>query len=239
MQAIWNILTTDLGKKRPTVNRAMTVLVRGLLLVTAYVSIILWADIYQYVKVLFYAQDEVREYISPVILGLPVFFMLWMFRTWDTRDKIEKSDAQMQQGKFLKGIDKLVSKNLLSILVGTEILIKVSDQTDAFDEEIRFAFIERLQDLPDNLTAHLSDGDLWDNNPDKIRDRISIWHPQITYTPKILQWLVDNPKEENDSIWLTHMLFYYIAFKRFHERGQESYEIKLSEIKRILDDKTG
>ena len=127
-----------------------------------------------------------RGYFVLPILSIVVFFALWVFRTYDTRQQIEQANRQLkqasqqanrqlQQANFAKGLDNLVSDDPLQVDIGVILLLEVSKATSAFDKEIRLAFIKRLKELPGNLEG---------------RTVMEMRANRLSYAQYIIQWLI-------------------------------------------------
>ena len=83
----------------------------------------------------------VRVIAGTAPITLPTFFTLWWFRTYDSRHHSQRANFEM-------GVKQIDSDTPISIEIGTLILIKVSNVTTVFNDEIAFAFIKRLQRSP-------------------------------------------------------------------------------------------
>lgn len=132
--------------------------------------------------------------IDGVLLGLPVFVALWWFRTRDTHAQINKSQAQIHQNNLAIGLDKLVSGDSLQLAIGVQMLIQVSKNTKEFNEEIRLAFIKRLQHLPDDIKYHDGNDAVLNSN------RFSIQLPTLNHMPHIFDWLVQHAEQDDNDI---------------------------------------
>ena len=89
-----------------------------------------------------------------LVLGLPVFTLLWFFRTHDTKTQIEKSEKQIEkseaqiaksekqinQASYFKGLDNLASNDLLKTDIGVRQLAALRKITKQYDEDIVIAF---------------------------------------------------------------------------------------------------
>lgn len=109
-----------------------------------------------------------------LLLGLPIFVLLWWFRTYDAQQ-------QIQQANFATGITNLASGNPLSIGVGVAILLGVSNSTLAFDKEIKTAFIRRLKEFPQDL--------------DKVKV-VQVRTNRLAYAQHILKWLIAHQEKQ-------------------------------------------
>ncbi len=118
--------------------------------------------------------------IDGILLGVLVLVTLWYFRTRDVRQQIAKQDAQIQQGNFVSGLNKIVADKALTVSIGVKILMSVSDKTDEFNDDIRLAFIKRLKQYISDKSG---------NPPKKMR---------LTYVQWILYWLHKHPEEKMD-----------------------------------------
>ena len=86
----------------------------------------------------------VAEYLATVVVGIPVFILLWYFRTRDVRQQIEKTQAQLWQNHFNNAIENLTSDSFLKEDIGIKSLIKLSETTTEFNELIIIAFESTL-----------------------------------------------------------------------------------------------
>ena len=116
-------------------------------------------------------------YIHSILLGLPVFFCLWWFRTRDVRQQINKTETQIQQNSLFNGITNLPDKDPLKIEIGVAQLLALSKSNSAHDKTIRIAFIRRLKKCP--LT----------------NDEITNGSKRFSYAQHILEWLMDKKVE--------------------------------------------
>lgn len=170
---------------------------------------------------------ELSYFLLPMV-SLPIVFVLWLFRTYDTRQQIAKSHAQIQQGNFVSGLNKLIKGDFLSIDIGTNILIEVSERTELFNSEIRLAFIKRLQVLPSVLAKSRKTPD--QTKPGSITDK------HLSHIPHILRWIIKYPKL-GKHIELPAMTFCYDEFKQYG--APPNIKLSLSNIKEILDNLPG
>lgn len=166
---------------------------------------------------------------AQLLATLPTVAFLWIFRTYDTRQQIDTSNAQLQQSNFISGVNKLISDDQLKISVGTKILLETSKITNAFDEQIRLAFIRRLQKLPAGMSAQPS------VNPHDKKS-LSILNNRISYTKHIFEWLVDHP-ELGNNINLNDPGFIYYEIRLIMDAGADDkmQEISLKQIQKVLD----
>ena len=123
-------------------------------------------------------------YIHSILLGLPVFFCLWWFRTRDVRQQIhdagqqiDKTETQIQQNSLFNGIANLSDKDPLKIDMGVAQLLELSKLNPAHDKTIRLAFIRRLKKCP--LT----------------KDEIRQGAERLSYAQYIFEWITDKEKE--------------------------------------------
>ena len=91
----------------------------------------------------------VRVIAGTVPLTLPTFFALWWFRTYDSRQ-------QLQRANFETGVGHIASDTPIRIEIGTQILVEVSKVTSAFDSEIALTFIKRLKRFPETSDKNLA-----------------------------------------------------------------------------------
>ena len=80
----------------------------------------------------------VRVVAGAVPITLPTFLVLWWFRTYDSRQ-------QLQRANFEMGVKQIDSDTPISIEIGVEILKNVSKVTSSYDREIHLAFLKRLK----------------------------------------------------------------------------------------------
>ncbi|WP_424947994.1 hypothetical protein [Candidatus Spongiihabitans sp.] len=123
-------------------------------------------------------------YIHSILLGLPVFFCLWWFRTRDVRQQIhdagqqiDKTETQIQQNSLFNGIANLSDKDPLKIDIGVAQLLALSKLNSEHDESIRIAFIRRLKKCP--LT----------------KDEIEQNTERLAYAQHIFEWITDKKVE--------------------------------------------
>ncbi len=180
--------------------------------------------------------------VDGILLSLLVLLVLWWFRTRDIHRQIEKQDAQIQQGNFVSGLNKVVANKSMTVSVGVKILMSVSNKTNEFDDEIRLAFIKRLQHLPNDIRHH--DGQKIQSD----RLSLSIRLPTLNYMPNIFGWLIEHAKRndidiERESINVPEMYFEIKELKsteRFLDFGGVDFakrspkRIPLHEIKAAL-----
>ncbi len=154
-----------------------------------------------------------EHYWRGVISGIFVFLLLWVFRTYDTRQAISKTNIQIQQSKLFNGLDNLVSEDPLKIEIGVFQLIELSKSGNEFNLTIQFAFIKRLKKIPlsdseikrhgthaNSNDPYSSSGDYFNNqmreyDPDAIQPRRGI---RLTYAQHILKWLIKHGEDDLD-----------------------------------------
>lgn len=128
---------------------------------------------------------------------------------------------------------------MLSISVGTQILIQVSEKTDSFNDEIRLAFIKRLQKLPTYVVMPkkpIMDEFGVVKIPTEDEKLISIYDNQIEYVLYILEWLCKSSFHQVDIQWHNKADFVYKEFEAIVEPGVHplSSFISLADIHKIL-----
>lgn len=192
---------------------------------------------------LFGIVDTGKYYLLLPLISLPVVAMLWWFRTYDVRQQIKETQTLIQQGNFISGLNKLVEKDTFRISIGVQLLTQVSKSTDAFDADIRLAFIKRIQKLPDDMLEYTTDkraGKTFDEkkNPIKISD------PRINYLPHIFRWIVQHAKRhqlewDNEFIELPEIDFWIDKLpttKLFFKKGNiADKKITLQKIKNAIE----
>jgi uncharacterized protein YjbI with pentapeptide repeats len=91
--------------------------------------------------------EDLFKYISTFFAGVPVFLLLWYFRTHDTK-------TGLIQSKFFNALDNLSSESQLKIEVGVFQLKKIRENNPK-DEDIRnqiqLSFIKRLKAKPEGV----------------------------------------------------------------------------------------
>lgn len=93
--------------------------------------------------------SRVIDSLQIILLGLPVFILLWYFRTYDTREQLDKSAEQINQNNYFEGLKNLVSNEQLKIEIAVQQLIQLSQTIANFNGGIKLAFIKRLK-IPPN-----------------------------------------------------------------------------------------
>ena len=126
------------------------------------------------------ANNGKYTYIRSILLGTPVFFCLWCFRTNDVRQQIHnagqqinKTETQIQKNSLFNGIDNLSDKDPFKIDMGVDQLLALSKLNPDHDKTIRIAFIRRLKKCP-----------LTNNEMMRGIERLG-------YAQPILKWLTD------------------------------------------------
>ena len=76
--------------------------------------------------------------IALLALALPVFTLLWLFRTHDTRE-------QINQAAYFKGSDNLASNELLKTVIGVRQLVELRKLTTEYDRSMVIAFEKFFQ----------------------------------------------------------------------------------------------
>jgi len=79
-------------------------------------------------------------------LSLPVLIILWLFRTYDTREQIEKTQEQIKKtqeqvnlGMLSKGLDLIISNEVKNKINGFSLLNNLKNNQKVFQKEIDFA----------------------------------------------------------------------------------------------------
>ena len=83
--------------------------------------------------------------IALLALVLPVFTLLWFFRTHDIKTQIEKSEKQINQTTYFKALENLDSKDLFKIVIGVRQLIELRKLTQEYNSSIAIVFEKFLQ----------------------------------------------------------------------------------------------
>ncbi len=156
-------------------------------------------------------------YVNGIGFGLPIFLVLWWFRTRDTRQSI-------QHNNLFSGLRLLASDNALEIDIGVYQLIELSKAVPEHRDVIRIAFIRRLKTrLPQlgemNKIDKLGDQGELEKVGNSIDALILATPPRqdasnnvrLVYAQHIIDWLIRNKTKEtpNDfsSIDLTNQNF--------------------------------
>lgn len=119
--------------------------------------------------------EVLAHIVSAAPFTVPTFVALWWFRTYDSRQ-------QLQRANFEAGVGHIASDTPIRIEIGTQILVEVSRVTSAFDSEIALTFIKRLKRFPDTSeknTAILRGGYNWG------------------YAQHMLKWLLKDYRRRN------------------------------------------
>ena len=131
--------------------RRFFVLVLGALLGIALFLFVKEYDLLS--KVFFYSQEmtgyiEMGRFITnlaPVILGLPIILFLWIFRTHDTKEQLDKAQTNIEQQDFHDALRMLADDKLVSQEIAVLRLIDISKKTKVYDDTIKLAFIKRMK----------------------------------------------------------------------------------------------
>ena len=113
--------------------------------------------------------------VSAAPFTVPTFIALWWFRTYDSRQ-------QLQRANFEAGVGHIASDTPIRIEIGTQILIQVSKVTSAFDSEIALTFVKRLKRFPETSEKNiylLKTGYRW------------------SYAQHMLEWLSEDYRRRN------------------------------------------
>ena len=131
--------------------RRFFVLVLGALLGIALFLVVKEYDLLS--KIFFYSQEmtgyiEMGRFITnlaPVILGLPIILFLWIFRTHDTKEQLDKAQTNIEQQDFHDALRMLADDKLVSQEIAVLRLIDISKKTKVYDDTIKLAFIKRMK----------------------------------------------------------------------------------------------
>lgn len=121
--------------------------------------------------------------------AVPLLFCLWVFRTYDTRQQIAKTDAQIMQSQFADSRNNLASNDPLKVEIGVASLIEISETTIEFNKQIKLSFIKRLKQKPNN-EIEIPGGTT------NKHGRPSTHTIKLSYAPYILQWLIEQIKPD-------------------------------------------
>ncbi len=80
-----------------------------------------------------------------IILSVTVLLFLWIFRTHDTREQLDKAQTNIEQQDFHDALSMLADDKLVSQEIAVQRLIDISKTTKAYDETIKLAFIKRMK----------------------------------------------------------------------------------------------
>ncbi len=94
----------------------------------------------------------VAEYLATVVVGIPVFILLWYFRTRDVRQQIEKTQAQLWQNHFNNAFENLISDSITQKEIGVKSLINLSKASLEFNELITIAFESTINEFQHNIS---------------------------------------------------------------------------------------
>ena len=112
--------------------------------------------------VVLFGDEEKSRFISSfalLVLALPVFTLLWFFRTHDTKtqieksekqirkseEQIEKSEKQINQSAYFKGLENLHSKDELKTVIGVRQLVELQKSAKEYKQSIKIALEIFLQ----------------------------------------------------------------------------------------------
>ena len=131
--------------------RRFFVLVLGALLGIALFLVVQEYDLLS--KIFFYSQEitgyiEMGRFITnlaPVILGLPIILFLWVFRTHDTKEQLDKAQTNIEQQDFHDALRMLADDKIISQEIAVLRLIDISKKNKIYDDTIKFAFIKRMK----------------------------------------------------------------------------------------------
>ena len=131
--------------------RRFFVLVLGALLGIALFLVVKEYDLLS--KIFFYSQEitgyiEMGRFITnlaPVILGLPIILFLWVFRTHDTKEQLDKAQTNIEQQDFHDALRMLADDKIISQEIAVLRLIDISKKNKIYDDTIKFAFIKRMK----------------------------------------------------------------------------------------------
>ena len=131
--------------------RRFFVLVLGALLGIALFLFVKEYDLLS--KVFFYSEEtteniEKKRFITnllPVILGLPIILFLWVFRTHDTKEQLDKAQTNIEQQDFHDALRMLADDKLVSQEIAVLRLIDISKKNKIYDDTIKLAFIKRMK----------------------------------------------------------------------------------------------
>lgn len=104
--------------------------------------------------------------LTMLVLALPTFFCLWIYRTHDTRELIHQSE-------LFEALRMLTQDELASREIATDILIRLSGKVPAYNIHIKTAFIMAMKGF--------------EPKADEKERR--------TYAQKMLVWIGDNMEE--------------------------------------------
>lgn len=181
------------------------------------------------------------QYIEPLSASILVVLTLWGFRTYDARQQIAKSQAQIYQGHYVTGMDKIAKTDSFNISIGVQILTEVSQSTREFDKNIRLAFIKRLQHLPDNLCYPNGE-----SVPLDVPLNISL--PTLNHIPHIFDWLLAHAERNGinvneESIDVPEMYFSIGELESTNDFQDDlkalNKKISLLEIKQAMEEYNG
>ena len=116
-------------------------------------------------KVFFYSEEtteniEKKRFITnllPVILGLPIILFLWVFRTHDTKEQLDKAQTNIEQQDFHDALRMLADDKLVSQEIAVLRLIDISKKNkicflNLFLKSVLFSNLN-FKSKPDKLDA--------------------------------------------------------------------------------------
>ena len=203
----------------------------GLLLGAALFGLFAGERIFWTISCMVDVSEEVEKYLESLCVSIFVFLALWWLRTRDSRQQIAASNAQIQQTNFISGMDKLVQDAPIQIEVGITLLLEVSKKTDAFDTEIRLAFIKRLKTPTSETQAELEKAYESFYAENENAEEYVYTKAMLTYAQYILKWLIDHQSTESRKPNLDWM---NCAFQEFTIDGLDLRKILYTE-KEVAD----
>ena len=104
-------------------------------------------------KVFFYSEETTKNIdkkrfitnLLPVILGLPIILFLWVFRTHDTKEQLDKAQTNIEQQDFHDALRMLADDKLVSQEIAVLRLSDISEKNKVYDDTIKLAFIKRMK----------------------------------------------------------------------------------------------
>ena len=216
--------------------RRFFVLVLGALLGIALFLFVKEYDLLS--KVFFYSEEtteniEKKRFITnllPVILGLPIILFLWVFRTHDTKEQLDKAQTNIEQQDFHDALRMLADDKLISQEIAVLRLIDISKKNKIYNDTIKFAFIKRMKapyeteevkEVEREIEKYKKDKFIKAEHNLQIKKKL-IKVRRRTYAQYIFRWLGERYRVE-DKLDLVNL---DLSYQDFRARDNDGKKIK-------------
>lgn len=117
-----------------------------------------------FLSFIFNYENHLTKTLIGVVVSLPIFYVLWRFRTYDTREQIQKSEDNKNATIYGKGLELLFNNDVTSRVSGLLIMNYLRQQEifmDEIDNQTCYTNLEHAKFLRANLSSiNLSDANL-------------------------------------------------------------------------------